>query len=204
MPLQQPLLETSALGLTPSFRCLLISQSCPVLPFYYLYNIWRIRKYLSRWCTKTLVHAFITARIDYCNSILYGLPDYCINKLQRIQNAAARLICQQSRFCHITPVLFDLHWLPVKFHIEFKILLITFKALEGLAPSYIDSLISIKSTPQYDLRSSNDSLLLSYPKPLSKAVIQGNTGWSLFYICCPKTLERSSFGHQICEHCYWF
>ena len=139
--------------------------------FYYLYNIWRIRKYLSRWCTETLVHAFITARIDYCNSILYGLPDYCINKLQRIQNAAARLICQQSRFCHITPVLFDLHWLPVKFHIEFKILLITFKALEGLAPSYIDSLISIKSTPQYDLRSSNDSLLLSYPKPLFKATL---------------------------------
>ena len=133
--------------------------------FYYLYNIWRIRKYLSRRCTETLVHAFITARIDYCNSLLYGLPDYRINKLQRIQNAAARLIC------HITPLLYDLHWLPVKFRIEFKILLITFQALKGLAPTYIDSLISIKSTSRYDLRSSNDSLLLSYPKPLSKATL---------------------------------
>ena len=139
--------------------------------FYYLYNIRRIRKYLSRRCTETLVHAFITARIDYCNSLLFGLPDYRINKLQRIQNAAARLICQQSRFCHISPLLFDLHWLPVKFRIEFKILLITFKALKGLAPTYIDSLISIKSTSRYDLRSSNDSLLLSYPKPLSKATL---------------------------------
>ena len=138
--------------------------------FYYLYNIRRIRKYLSRRCTETL-HAFITARIDYCNSLLFGLPDYRINKLQRIQNAAARLICQQSRFCHITPLLFDLHWLPVKFRIEFKILLITFKALKGLSPTYIDSLISIKSTSRYDLRSSNDSLLLSYPKPLSKATL---------------------------------
>ena len=73
--------------------------------------------------------------------------------------------------CHITPLLFDLHWLPVKFRIEFKILLITFKALKGLAPTYIDSLISIKSTSRYDLRSSNDSLLLSYPKPLSKATL---------------------------------
>ena len=139
--------------------------------FYYLYNIRRIRKYLSRWCTETLVPAFIPSRIDYCSSPLYGLPDYRINKLQRIQNAAARLICQQSRFCHITPLLFDLHWLPVTFRIEFKILLITFKGLKGLAPTYIDSLISIKSTPRYDLRSSKDSLLLSYPKPLSKATL---------------------------------
>ena len=135
--------------------------------FYYLYNIRRIRKYLSRRCTETLVHAFITSRIDYCNSLLYGLPDYRINKLQRIQNAAARLICQQSTFCHITPLLFYLHWLPVKFRIEFKILLITFKALKGLAPTYIDLLISIKSTSRYD----KDSLLLSYPKPLSKATL---------------------------------
>jgi len=59
----------------------------------------------------------------------------------------------------------------VKFRIEFKILLITFKALKGLAPSYTDSLISIKSTSQYDLRSCNDSLLLSYPKPLSKTTL---------------------------------
>jgi len=59
----------------------------------------------------------------------------------------------------------------VKFRIEFKILLITFKALKGLAPTYIDSLISIKSASQCDLRSSNDSLLLSYPKPLSKATL---------------------------------
>ena len=80
-------------------------------------------------------------------------------------------VIQQSRFCHITPLLFDLHWLPVKFRIEFKILLITFKALKGLARTYIDSLISIKWTSRYDLRSSNDSLLLSYPKPWSKATL---------------------------------
>ena len=59
----------------------------------------------------------------------------------------------------------------MKFRIEFKILLITFNALKGLAPTYIDSLISIKSTSRCDLRSSNDSLLLSYPKPLSKATL---------------------------------
>ena len=92
-----------------------LSGSC----FYYLYNIRRLRKYLSRRCAVTLVHAFVSARIDYCNSILYGIPDCHLNKLQRIQNAAARLVCQQSRYCHITPLLFNLHWLPVKFQIVF-------------------------------------------------------------------------------------
>ena len=87
------------------------------------------------------MHAFVSARIDYCNSILYGIPDCHLNKLQRIQNAAARLVCQQSRYCHITPLLFNVHWLPVKFRIVFKILLITFKALKGLAPTYVASLI---------------------------------------------------------------
>ena len=87
------------------------------------------------------MHAFVSARIDYCNSILYGIPDYHLNKLQRIQNAAARLVCEQSRYCHITPLLFNLHWLPVKFRIVFKILLITLKALKSLAPTYVNSLM---------------------------------------------------------------
>ena len=60
--------------------------------FYYLYNIRRIRKYLSRRSTETLIHAFVSSRVDYCNSLLYGLPAYQLNKLQRVQNAAARLI----------------------------------------------------------------------------------------------------------------
>ena len=61
----------------------------------------RIRKYLSRSVTESLVHAFITSRIDYCNSLLYGLPNSHIMKLQRIQNAAARLVTGTPRFCHV-------------------------------------------------------------------------------------------------------
>ena len=63
--------------------------------FYYIYNIRRIRKYLSRQSTEILVHAFITSRLDYCNGLLYGLPDCLLNKLQRVQNACARLIFRE-------------------------------------------------------------------------------------------------------------
>ena len=97
-----------------------INKTCSSA-FYYLYNMRRIRKYLSRSVTESLVHAFITSRIDYCNSLLYGLPNSHIMKLQRIQNAAARLVTGTPRFCHVTPLLFHLHWLPISYRIKFKI-----------------------------------------------------------------------------------
>ena len=100
-----------------------ISKTCNSA-FCYLFNLRRIRKYLSKNNTKTLVHAFISRRIDYCNSLLYGLPEYQLKKLQRVQNVCARLRCNEIKYCHLTPSLVDVHWLPVKFRIEFKILLI--------------------------------------------------------------------------------
>ena len=90
--------------------------------FYCIYNIRRIRKYLSQQSTETLVHAFITSRLDYCNGLLYGLPDCLLNKLQRVQNACAGLIFKEQKFCHVTPLIYELHWLPIRCRIEFKIL----------------------------------------------------------------------------------
>ena len=129
--------------------------------FYYLYNIRGIRKYLSRECTETLVHAFISSRLDYCNSLFYGLPA-C--QLQRLQNAAARLVFQESKFCHVTPLLSMLPWLAVKYRIDFKILLITFKAIHEIAPSCISDLISVKSNRgRCSLRSYSNGILLNIP-----------------------------------------
>ena len=79
--------------------------------YYHLYNIGRIRCYLSQSAAEQLVHAFITSKLDYCNALLCGLPSLLTKKLQRIQNAAARIITRTSRSAHITPVLFSLHWL---------------------------------------------------------------------------------------------
>ena len=126
-----------------------------------------------------LVHAYITSRVDYCNSLLYGLPNYQLNKLQRVLNASARLVCNAPRFCHISSLLRGLHWLPVKARIEFKILLITFKAIHGLAPKYLCDLLTFKSS-LYNLRSS-DSILLSMPAARSKTL-----GDRAFMVAAPR------------------
>ena len=109
-----------------------------------------------------VLHAFVTSRIDYCNGLLYGLPDCEIAKLQRVQNAAARLPLSCKKYNHITPILISLHWLPVRYRINFKILLLTFKALNGMAPSYIIDLIHIKTITRNSLRST-EGVLLKHP-----------------------------------------
>ena len=83
------------------------------------------------------MHAFIPSQLDSCNSLLTGLPDKEISKLQRVQNAAARLIVGSAKSEHMSPILQQLHWLPVKFRIDFKILMLTYKALNNQAPDYI-------------------------------------------------------------------
>ena len=138
--------------------------------FYHLRNIKRIRKYLSRESATILVHAFISSRLDYCNSLLYGLPAYQLNKLQRVQNAAARIIRRLPKFCHITPVLRELHWLPVKFRIDYKILLLTYKGLHEICPDYLKDLLVICNNKRYNLRSS-DSLLLKNPSFKSSSTL---------------------------------
>ena len=120
---------------------------------YAIRSISRIQKYLSQEDCEKLIHAFVTSRLDSCNSILYDLPEYSLSKLQRIQNTAARLVSKTKKSDHITPVLAALHWFPIKYRIVFKILLITFKALYGLAPNYICELLH-QYQPTRSLRSS--------------------------------------------------
>ena len=104
---------------------------------YYLRTISLIRKYLSTQTTEILIHAFVTSKLDHCNSLLCNVPKNVVKKLQSVQNAAARLITLSRMSDYITPILLDLDWPPVSERIKFKILLLTFKALHHQSPTYI-------------------------------------------------------------------
>ena len=113
--------------------------------FYHLRKIRLIRKHLTFDAAQLLVQALVTSKLDYCNSLLYGLAKNVIKQLQRVQNAAARVVTLSPKFCHITPVLANLHWLSIYLRIEFKILIVTCKPLHGLAPAYIKMFFCVTS-----------------------------------------------------------
>ena len=107
--------KASECGLTHICRWIFTLVRVCSKAFRSLYNIRQIRKFLSEdtsHTTKILVHAFVTSHLDYCNSLFYGLPQSQYDRLQRVLNAAARVVCLIPKFDHITPVLIGLHWLP--------------------------------------------------------------------------------------------
>ena len=107
-----------------------------------LHKIGTLRQFLSQAATENLVHALIMSRLYFCNSLLFGLSDMQTAKLQRIQNSAARLVKRTSARQSVSPILQELHWLPIEKRIEFKILL-TFQCLSDIAPSYLRELIQL-------------------------------------------------------------
>ena len=110
--------------------------------FFHLKNISRLRASLSDSVAETLTHSFISSRLDYCNGLLFGLPNTTLDRLQYVQNSAARVLTRTKPWQHITPTLKRLHWLPLKFQINYKLLLLTYKALHALAPQYLSKLLS--------------------------------------------------------------
>ena len=144
--------------------------------FYKLKNISHIRKYLSTETTVMLVHAFITSNLDYCNSLLTGLPYSVLHKLQMVQNAAAKLVFRVRKYDHVTPLLKDLHWLPVIYRIEFKLLLLTFKCLHGKGPEYLCTMLNPIERVR-KLRSSSAVNLLKVPR--TKLVTCGDRAFSV-------------------------
>ncbi len=114
---------------------------------------------LTRSDAEKLVHAFMTSRLDYCNALLGGCPACSINKLQIVHNATARVLTRSRKYDHITPILLSLHWLPIKFRISYKILLLAYKALNDLAPAYLTNLLS-RYNPTRSLILQNAGLLV--------------------------------------------
>jgi len=151
-------------------------------------NIGRIRKYIGKAESERLVHAFVSSKLDYCNSILYGLQDYQLKKLQRIQNTAARVVCKSKIKDRISPVLEELHWFPVKYRIVFKILLFIYKAINSLAPTYINELLD-----EYKPTRSSSKNLLSVPR--ARTSTYGDCSFSIagpvLWNCLPAEIRRT-------------
>ena len=144
--------------------------------YMHLHNIGRVRNCLDQKTAKTLVHALITSRLDYCNSVLYGVSEKLLHRLQLIQNSAARIVTKSRKRTHITPILKQLHWLPVTYRIQYKALFTVFKILDGTAPGYLSELI-LQYKPKRSLRSENQLLL---EVPCTRLKTFGDRAFSVF------------------------
>ena len=164
-----------------------VIKSC----YFQLRHLAKIRKYLTIDATQKLTHAFISSRLDNLNALLYNLPDYLLSRLQKVQNHAARLVLRQKKSCHISPLLFELHWLPIEYRTQYKLLLIVFKCLMGKAPSYLSSLVQPYS-PARSLRSCDQLLQPTRRKFGDRAfMIAGPKLWNSLPLCVQ---QRSSLG----------
>ena len=135
--------------------------------FFHLTLIGRIRKYLDTKSAKSLVHALVLSRLDYANSLLFGLPKTLMVKLQRVQNAAARLVVGAGRYDRVSDHIKNLHWLPVEQRVVFKTAVLTFRCLNDSAPVYLSDLVKLYK-PTRDLRSDNSRTIVSPPFRLAK------------------------------------
>ncbi len=126
--------------------------------FFHLRNLEKMKSCLTFKSPEIAIHALISSRLDYCNSLYKGISQASIQRLQKVQNAAARLLLNIKKREHITPSLISLHWLPVQYRIDFKLILLVYKSLHGLAPTYLSELL-IEHQSGRTLRSTNQNLL---------------------------------------------
>ena len=118
----QPSQHVSDIGII--FYCTLSMRrqvnSVVKFAFYQLWDIARIKRYLSPKAIELLVQSFVSSKLEFCNSLLYGVPKHLLRKLQSVQNAAARLVTS-SKYDHVTPLLMQLHWIPIDERINLKL-----------------------------------------------------------------------------------
>ena len=126
---------------------------------YHLRNIGKVRRRLTTDATKQLVQSLVISRLDYCNGLLYGVDDKHLKRLRKVHHQAARLITLTKPRDHMTPVMKQLHWLPIQKRIEFKIMCNTYKSLTGTGPRYLAELL-VPYIPSRTLRSAKKELLV--------------------------------------------
>ena len=161
--------------------------------FYHIRNISKMRKYIGKSTTEILINSFVSSKLDFCNSLLFGAQKRDIVKLQSIQNAAARIIIGLKKRDHITETLRDLHWLPVEERTVFKINLITFKTLNGSSPRCLEDILKFYHQAR-TLRSSRDHLRLEEPN-----FNMTTYGQRAFSVAAPRLWNKLPFEIRACS-----
>ena len=152
--------------------------------YFHIRNIGKIWNLLSYNACSTIIHALISCRLDYCNSLLYNVPTHKTDRLQRLQNQCVRILIKSPRREHITPVLKSLHLLKIQDRITYKILMLTYKTYYNNAPTYLCELFSRRES-SVNTRLGADHHQLIMP-PISKD-------------CSNTFLERSFIYAAPCE-----
>ena len=150
---------------------------------FHIRNLYMIKKFVNRKNLVTLVHSLIVSKADYCNTLVIGLPNFFLKKVQSVLNRAARLIFNLPPRVPTTSSLIELHWLSLKARIEFKICLITFKVPKFNQSSYLRELLSFSSHEStLGLRSADDPYCLHEPR------VMGERGFASrsFFLHCPE------------------
>ena len=178
-----------------------------------------VRRQVSTSVFQSLIVALVLSWLDYCNSVLFGLPANLFQHLQSVQNAAARLIFRILRSEHITPALISLHWLCIPERIYFKLSFMTYRSIHGTSPSCLQSCFTRFSdmTSRQRLRSSTSHCLAVLPVRLSTVgrcafPVSGATVWydlSLHVASAPslavfrQRLQTFLFSHSYQDTIIW-
>ena len=139
-----------------------VCRSC----YYHIRDLRRLCRCLTAAVTKAIATSLVSSKLDYCNYILYNIPNREINKVQSVQNYLARVVTRSPRFCSVTPLLKSLHRLPVQFRIKYKICTLTYKVIHSYQPVYLHNLLKPLNRTRH-LRSSDDDQLV-VPRVRSK------------------------------------
>ena len=160
--------------------------------------------YLTVDATKTLISAFVLSRLDYCNALLSGVPQYLLGRLQRVQNAAARLTVKASKSDHI---LHSLHWLPVAARIQYKVSSLCYSSLSDSGPEYLSRVLRIYTSSR-QLCSSSDNLILCVPSVKTKTFGQrsfsyaGPVTWNKLPYDIRSSQSKTSFKQALKTHLF--
>jgi hypothetical protein len=149
-----------------------VIKSC----YFYLRNIASVKKYLPPASLETLVHAFISSRLDFCNILYSSLSAKSIYRLQKIQNSAAKLINNAKKSDHVTPLLKSLHWLPINSRIQYKVALTIHDCIHARSPTYLQQLIHNNQTD----RTTRQSNTLRLMQPRTHTIRLGERALSYF------------------------